>query len=300
MKYTIKLVSDALPGTGFGSEMVDDYVPRGKDGKPVLPASHIKGLMRDSLTRIFQNLRLDSAGIDRVLGTSYQKNSEDGESRVRLTDALLPLSQDDKMLLVHRTAIDDYGTAKETSLRTQEAVAAGTVFEGEIFSDAPAGSFTDAAWKLGLLSIFAIGGSRNRGCGQCIVDLSELPESEKSIPTLQQRLVASQEETVPLQSEKASFDWNDAEPFVPVRLTFHADSPVCVPATVCASQTNMLQTDFTIPASAVRGMIIRKFADKGEAFQTRLFECNPFLAYPLQPCAVVGEDESPTFPFASA
>ena len=82
-----------------------------------------------------------------------------------------------------------------------------------------------------------------------------------------------------------------SETWVPVRLTFRADAPVCVPATAAAVKTNVQTTDFSIPASAVRGMIIRRFEKYGSEFMDQLFESPRFLAWPLQPVGVAGECE---------
>ena len=47
--YTLRLVSDAEPSSGFGTELLNSLVPRDTDGSPLIPASHIKGLMRQAL-----------------------------------------------------------------------------------------------------------------------------------------------------------------------------------------------------------------------------------------------------------
>ena len=46
IRYTIRLVSDAETSSGLGSDLIDGLVARNVDGNPVIPASHIKGLMR--------------------------------------------------------------------------------------------------------------------------------------------------------------------------------------------------------------------------------------------------------------
>jgi hypothetical protein len=56
IKFSLHLVSDAEPGSGFGSELINSLVPRNLEGKPIIPASHIKGLMRDHLEKIANDL----------------------------------------------------------------------------------------------------------------------------------------------------------------------------------------------------------------------------------------------------
>ena len=296
MKYTIELISDAQPGTGFGSEIVDDFVPRDKNGHPVLLASHVKGLIRNSLTQILLATGMNPHDVlkrvESVLGAPFKTGSE--ESQVRLTDAMV--SEEVKTLFVNRTALDEYGTALDASLRTDEVIPAGTVFKGEIFSDAPENSFVDAAWKLGLLSIFSIGGSRNRGCGQCVVDLPELSKEDKSLKALLQKWMKADISTPADASGTETLTLDENEPFVPVRLIFHAMSPVCVPETVPGSKTNEISTGFSIPASAVRGMLIRLFQNYGKTFQTNLYECPKFIAWPLQPC--VPQDQNDKYGFS--
>ncbi|MBO5438977.1 MAG: hypothetical protein J6A23_15065, partial [Thermoguttaceae bacterium] len=286
-KFSITLHSDAQLGTGLGCENVNDHVPRGMNGRPLCPGAHLKGLMRESLLDIFGNLGLDAAIVQYVLGSSFDVGKMDAESEIKLTDAAADEGTG-PTLLVTRTALDEYGTAKETSLRTDEAVRTGTVFRGKVLSNLLPASLEECVWQLGLLSIFAIGGNRNRGCGQCSVKIHDL---ESKPGDLLKRL----EQEVPhwkTPTQKSSVKAPEfSETWVPVRLTFRADAPVCVPATAAAVKTNVQTTDFSIPASAVRGMIIRRFEKYGSEFMDQLFESPRFLAWPLQPVGVAGECE---------
>lgn len=286
-KFSITLHSDAQLGTGLGCENVNDHVPRGMNGRPLCPGAHLKGLMRESLLDIFGNLGLDAAIVQYVLGSSFDVGKLDAESEIKLTDAAADEGTG-PTLLVTRTALDEYGTAKETSLRTDEAVRTGTVFRGKVLSNLLPASLEECVWQLGLLSIFAIGGNRNRGCGQCSVKIHDL---ESKPGDLLKRLV----QELPnwkTPTQKSSVKAPEfSETWVPVRLTFRADAPVCVPATAAAVKTNVQTTDFSIPASAVRGMIIRRFEKYGSEFMDQLFESPRFLAWPLQPVGVAGECE---------
>jgi len=287
-QYSITLHSDAQPGTGLGSETVNDYVPRDMQGRPFCPGAHVKGLMREVLLEIFENLGLDPAILYFVLGRSFVVDHLDVESSFRLTDAVAR-GDFTSTIFVSRTALDDFGTAKDTSLRTNEAIRTGTVFQGKILSDVPADSLEETLWQLGLLSIFAIGGSRNRGCGQCSVRIEGLNAKPAD---LLERLVREVPDWTPSKSTQTNGStpaFTTSERWVPVRLTFKAEAPVCVPATAAAVKTNVQTTDFSIPASAVRGMIVRRFQARGGDFMDQLFESPKFITWPLQPCAVVGE-----------
>lgn len=286
-QYSITLHSDAQPGTGLGGETVNDYVPRDMQGRPFCPGAHIKGLMREALLEIFKNLELDPAIVYFVLGCSFDVARLDAESSFQITDAV---AQGEKStIFVSRTALDEYGTAKDTSLRTNEAIRTGTVFQGKIISNVPAGSLEETLWQLGLLSIFAIGGSRNRGCGQCTAQIQKLNAQPADLLCRLVSEVPAWNPPAENQNEQAVPAFTDSERWIPVRLTFTAETPVCVPATAAAVRTNVQTTDFSIPASAVRGMIVRRFQAKGRAFMDQLFESSKFIVWPLQPCAVVGE-----------
>ena len=68
ISYTIELKSDAQTGSGFGGESVNNYVTRDCSGNPVVHASHIKGLLRQTLRDIFGDLQWDRGMIDQALG----------------------------------------------------------------------------------------------------------------------------------------------------------------------------------------------------------------------------------------
>ena len=67
-EFTVRLTSDAEPGTGLGGEVVNELVPRDYQGRPSLPATHIKGLMRAELAEIVRARDLDKTLVTRVFG----------------------------------------------------------------------------------------------------------------------------------------------------------------------------------------------------------------------------------------
>ena len=291
-QYTIKLFSDAQPGTGLGGEAVNDFIPRDTWDRPVIPASHIKGLMRESVIQMFHRLNLETMHIGTVFGSRFVNDPFEGESRFFVSDAVSDSKETEQApsIFVSRTSLDSSGVAKEGSLRTNEAIPVGTVFHGTISVNDPENSATDLMVRLGLLSVTALGGSRNRGCGKCLISFEN---QSNEIANLVEKL-SEQLKTNPFlksQNTKSAVDFADelnSEP-VPVRLTFRASTPVCVPATAWVAKNNVVSSGFSIPASAVRGMLIRQFRNQGDKAMEALYNCKDFVAGPLQPCGNNGK-----------
>ncbi|ETX06259.1 MAG: hypothetical protein ETSY2_18240 [Candidatus Entotheonella gemina] len=142
--FTIELTSDAEPGTGLGTNVIDDLSPRDHWHRPVIRASHVKGLMRDALREIIGSLGWDEAIEQRVFGKGDNRGPGI-ESAVRLKDA--GSRGEPVTSLVTRTAVDrQFGVAYDKSLRTTEAIPIGTVFEGEVHCAADPDSAEDLAW----------------------------------------------------------------------------------------------------------------------------------------------------------
>ena len=124
--YTLTLQSDAEPGTGIGTELVNDFVPRNFSDHPVLRASHLKGLLLEYLKHCSAVRQWPASLCERIFGKSGTA-AAGTESPLSFTDA--EARQGGTPHLVTRTAVDlATGTVQETSLRTTEAVGVGTVF----------------------------------------------------------------------------------------------------------------------------------------------------------------------------
>ena len=170
IRYTIRLVSDAETSSGLGSDLIDGLVARNVDGNPVIPASHIKGLMRQAVKDLPGMVVTDDTkkkfldvfgvpGIQRENGALFSVTDAcvDGEATTRL---------------ISRTEIDDNGVAKDSSLRTNEAISAGCKFSGNVHLNVES-KFVDLLVRYSLLSVFEVGGSRNRGAGACVVTIAK-------------------------------------------------------------------------------------------------------------------------------
>ena len=122
LNYTIVLKSDAEISTGFGSSLLDAIAPRNLKGNFVIPASHVKGLLRQSLLDVMELLPEQArAACNKMLGSAGE--SADVGGLLALTEAV---SDKKESVVISRTSINEYGTAKKGSLRTTEAVPVGT------------------------------------------------------------------------------------------------------------------------------------------------------------------------------
>ena len=95
-----------IGGTGLGGELINELVPRDHSRRPVLLATHVKGLMRESFRHAMSSLGWNDDLEPRVFG-SPDETRPDVQSAFRLTDASATNGQD--TLLVSRTAVEDTG-----------------------------------------------------------------------------------------------------------------------------------------------------------------------------------------------
>ena len=229
-------------------------LPRDHRGRPMLPAAHIKGLMREELRALGKVLSQDSlSGL--VLGLPGQREQQSGEeaagqsgqeSRCRFTDATLQVGASLTTGSVTRTAIHPCsGTAKDMSLRTTERIPADTMFHGRLLIDAAPGSREDLAARLALLSISAVGGGRTRGSGRCLI---RIYGEARSPGALLRSLADASPSSRPVAANISSDPGDES---VLLRLVFRADGPICCPDRPVG--TGVIRSGFAIPASAVQG-----------------------------------------------
>jgi len=193
------------------------------------------------------------------------------------------LSHEIKTAIVTRTSIGDHGVAADKSLRTTEFIAKGSVFTGRLFSASKSDSVEDLAWRLSLLSVFAIGSNRNRGTGSCVVDIkgeSRGPgELLRKLDALLPSWLAGSKDS-PTASSTSEIKLSSKA--VVLRLTFRATTPICCPE--IPDKSNVMATGFTIPASAVQGLILTEINRRQPALADALFAHPIFRAWPMQPC----------------
>ena len=134
--------------------MINDLVPRDHCRRPVVEASHLKGLMKAEFHAMSAHLGWDQSVETRIFGGHGLPADAARiglQAAFHLTDAVAEDSP--HTVLVTRTAVEESGVAKDASLRTTEAIPVGTTFKGELHTDAVDGSLEDLAWRLSLTAI---------------------------------------------------------------------------------------------------------------------------------------------------
>jgi CRISPR/Cas system endoribonuclease Cas6 (RAMP superfamily) len=276
-KFTLTLKSDAEPATGAGGHIINSRVPRDSAGNPIIPSTHLKGLIREELL----HLQTQFEELDGLADSVCGKADEDGvgdastESCFRISDAII--TQKTVTSFVSRTKIDfATGKAVDTSLRTTEKIPVNTEFKGTLNVNAEAASKQDLALRLALLSIGAVGGNRTRGGGKCVIAFDKQNELPGDLLTKLFNISLTQ------TTQKFNFDLSQNE-IVTLRLIFEADSPVCCPEHPV--HANVIKSGYAIPASAVQGLILNKLNQVNPDAATQLFNDENFRAYPLLPCS---------------
>ena len=251
LQFTIALTSDAEHMTGMSTKELNGCVSRDHEGRPVVRASHMKGLMRHRLREISNALMPSLA--DRLEQAVFGRAGTDGDdgapSRVHLGDACA--TKDIGALRITRTALDDTGTASVSTLRTNEAVPVDTEFRGHVRVDGA--GVIDIAARLSLLAVDAVGGNRRRGAGACRVRI----EGDDRTPGEMLRALLEHIPTDGVPAPKtcgrpaAATELDTKAETVWLHLTFEADAPVCCPENPVVG-INVIRSGFTIPASAVQ------------------------------------------------
>ena len=291
--FKVRLISDAEPGSGFGSQLVNGFLTRDHMDRPVVRASHVKGLMRERLRKIAW-LTLGPGETtpaetleQAVFGKEGMESDDGAPSRVQLSD--LVVQGDVASVTITRTALGELGTVKGTSLRTDEALPCGTTLAGTLHVEASPGTAIDLAARLALRSVEAIGGGRNRGGGACHVEI----DGEERTPgkLLLQLAVLVEEQGAPLprtfEAPAPARQLNDQDGVVWARLLFSAESPVCCSETPVVG-SNIIRAGLQIPASAVQGAILHRISRLDDALASACHADKRFRAWPLLPAALKG------------
>ena len=269
--FTIELKSDGEPASGFGTELIDSLLPRDSNEQIILPSTHLKGIIRENLETLPNQIVSDNA-VTELFG----KAGETG-ALFHIDNAVAPV--DAKVIDITRTKLNEFGTADAGSLRTSEAVATGTEFTGAVTMHHNISKDYEDLLKLGLLSLFAVGGGRNRGAGACVVTLENEHRSPRDILRLLAKVDFDTISTTKcLEETKVSL----IDEQVTMKLIFKAANPVCVPETPIV-KNNMIRSGFSIPASAVQGAILHRLNDISEKVATACYESKNFRAWPLNP-----------------
>jgi hypothetical protein len=289
IRYSLTLQNDAEPGTGLGTELINDLVPRDERGNPYIPASHLKGVAREELRTIGSALGWPEAFENAVFGKAGHDGSDGEDGAVRFGGSH-PSGNDrpPRVLRIARTAISEHGTVDSGSLRTVEAIGADTRFEGCVFVSSDDPAILDAV-RLALLSISAIGGNRTRGAGRCTITLVDDPALKPSV-VLRRLDASARAYAAPTRARTPSTSPRAlGTETTLLELTFIASDPVCCPA-VPLTRTNSIRGGFAIPASAVQGTLLHALDRVDHELASSVFASPSFRAWPLLPIAAAGED----------
>ncbi len=316
-EFILTLTSDAEPGTGLGTELVNDRFPRDTQGRPTLPGSHIKGLLRHQWQRIAPFITLPDADMqmvtDSIFGCTYRNDVHQLAAQatvLRLPDLEWQSGPDHEGSLAARTAINEpgsdlAGTALAHSLRVTETIPTGTRFKGTLHWTGRDARI-EPILRLCLLSLEAVGGSRQRGCGRCVIEITNDHKSPASdarnhnimsqqhADQINDALAAIKSATSSQQQESADPTRVLPKPDGPCtwwRLDFTAHEPVLCPEHPEAA--NHIAGGACIPASAVIGAIISGLGTQfGHEAAQALLNSPSFRAGPLRPSGFADTPDS--------
>lgn len=159
-ELTIEVLEDLHIGTGSGWGDIDSLQVRDRRGWPVLPASHIKGVLRQTAIdwhRVDPEA-VSQQHIDRLFGRAGR-----GQGQLQLSSAYLDTER--TTVVWGSTRIDpSTSTAQEKSLRFIEFIPAGACFEMQArLHEGKVGD--DELLRAILARCRQLGGGRNRGQG---------------------------------------------------------------------------------------------------------------------------------------
>lgn len=236
--YRVKLLEDLHTGSGLGSVWVDRTLARDSAGVPVVAASHVKGVWRDTAVRLakLKVSDFDEALINQWFGAAPSGAGSDATpSRGRLVcPRLVPTDNSLESLVWTQTArLRDSRRPATDTLRSTEYLPAGLSMEGQ-------GFFCGTDQEFNLLNLLVhrvvcYGGARSRGDGR--VRCEQIEECDLGKVELPETAVNG------------------------VRLLLEAAAPVQVPLT--GSPGNIIESDTRIPGRMLLGAISRALLDNG-------------------------------------
>lgn len=269
--FSIKFNSDWHIGTGGGHfGHIDKTFDRDEDGLPFIPAKSLTGLLRHSMSQIAFGLDQSSVGpwndLARwILGTepnlankqstfrdrprpshlAMQRAMIGSEAASRITNNPWYISS----LPVIRPGVrlDEAGTAMDHHLRFIEMAPSGLTLIGSCVLPDSATDKVVALVVSSLRNIRAIGHSRRRGSGSCVVEIisGESGLSQKDL---------TNEPTIPVSGspEGKSLTYADSGDDAIFELVIRTLSPVLIPR---STKGNEVESRETIPGSTLLALI---------------------------------------------
>lgn len=159
---TITLDDDMHTGAGLESGEIDAVVAKDRHGKPVIPATHLKGVMRDNASKL-TGLTQDQVNV--LFGKTQAQSGA-----VILTSAYWQGKDYTPMIMGFSAREENSRIAQDGSLRQIEYIPAGSVFTAQIY-------LKNDALKDDLIQVLQVtdrlGSRRSRGAGQVSLALEE-------------------------------------------------------------------------------------------------------------------------------
>jgi len=284
IEYTITLLSDAEPGTGIGTEVVNDRVPRDRSGRPMLPGSHLKGLVRLEADRLCQARHWGDDLFVSVFGGEGDTADGGMAGLAAFSSCRVTAHENNRPAIsnITRTKIGEHGSVESGTLRTVERVHSGSEFSGRVSVAAGPRSPEADFIRLALLSLTAIGGNRTRGSGRVKVKIADEKRKASQILRELDEAMRNPKPAASQQVRAAVAAAGGAATLL--ELTFTAHDPICCPRTPIG-EMNSIRSGFEIPASAVQGMVLHRLDRIDTALATACFESPAFRAWPMLPVA---------------
>jgi len=242
-EYKVELLEDLHAGSGLGSVWVDRTLRRDGQGRPLIQASHVKGVWRDAMVRL---VALEAEGfseelLHRWFGSAPKPSddsTESGPGRLHCP-RLEPVDEEIESLVWMQAARERHSRRPaDDTLRTTEYLPAGIHLRGEGYLQGSTSDFKKLGQLVGRVDRY--GGNRSRGDGRIRCIRFEVLEH----PTLK----------CPDQAQAG------------IRLLLRARSPVRVPRT--GSPGNIIESDTRVPGRMLAGAIIAPLLRNGASAET--------------------------------
>lgn len=153
----IEALEDLHVGTGLGMGDIDDLQIRDRDGRPCIPATHLKGVFRDVASQV--------ADVEKDVIAALFGRAGSRAGVLCLTSAWLERGQVAETMVWGATRIDNQtGTAADDTLRFTEYARAGSIFHARLqFPDDPV--FEQTIERI-IRGTTHLGHGRQRGSGR--------------------------------------------------------------------------------------------------------------------------------------
>lgn len=274
--YEILLRSDAEPASGLGGELLNSMLPRNAANQIVIPAAHLKGLMREHLHNLLQPFRQDAEKVcSHLFGSSGEEDAGAFPGILHLTDAVA--EENASVLTITRTKLEN-GRAKDQSLRTSEALAVGSVLKGTIHCDS-SDPMVLKFCRLALLSVFSLGGGRSRGAGACRITISEHPEETPGTLLRDVGTAALPDLSSPIRYVETGHVGSGVKA---LKLHLEMEMPLCLPERP-AGKNNVISSGFVIQGTALAGTLLTLLSRKDPELSSACFRSESFRCFPLLP-----------------